>query len=483
MSRSKEIRKRKFLLSAAVVLFMIFLSVLSFVSYRRELKETLEQKTREDLEKTTNQSNLLINNIVDNGFDKLDIAGTFCRVNSGIYDDEIIKMIRDTNRKSLYIQIGVVDGNGILYTGDDEPLDVSQKEYFRRAIAGEKYISDVEMDEKTGVDTIILSEPIWQKGEIAGVICCQYNINMFTEFFGTSQFQGYGATLIMQKNGSMVSSYQGMERFQTFYDALEEMEFRDGYSLEGFRSSVKKGESGFLTYYKNNNARYVYYKNTGIKDWVVISLVMAESFDTQFHIISSEALVLMGENLIFYTIIICCIIFILRQNNKVLLDNQIDSLTKVYNKASAMALMEQYLLTDGKGKMNACFFIDIDNFKKINDSLGHAAGDKILADFAVHLKSCVRQNDVIGRFGGDEFVVFVKNIPSKDIAVLKASLLLNLKGDLKEHVTISIGISMSPGDGNDYEILLQKADEAMYQAKTSGKGRFMFYDSIETGNK
>ncbi len=134
----------------------------------------------------------------------------------------------------------------------------------------------------------------------------------------------------------------------------------------------------------------------------------------------------------------------------------------------------------------ALLFLDLDGFKKVNDTMGHRAGDDLLKEVAVRLRGCVRMTDTIARLGGDEFTVILDEISSPADAALVAekifaALQVPVVIDGREvFVGTSIGISLFPTDGRSGEELLKHADTAMYQAKGAGKGRFNFYSAEMT---
>lgn len=133
------------------------------------------------------------------------------------------------------------------------------------------------------------------------------------------------------------------------------------------------------------------------------------------------------------------------------------------------------------GQKVALLFLDIDNFKHINDSLGHPVGDQLLQAVAARLKEAVRQEDTVARLGGDEFVVMVEALDNEHLATAAASRLLEAfraPFHLKGHeltVTPSIGIALYPDDGQDAETLIKNADMAMYRAKEKGRNTFRLY--------
>ncbi|KIF83551.1 diguanylate cyclase [Noviherbaspirillum autotrophicum] len=130
----------------------------------------------------------------------------------------------------------------------------------------------------------------------------------------------------------------------------------------------------------------------------------------------------------------------------------------------------------------AVLFLDLDNFKHINDSLGHAVGDKLLESVASRLVSQVRHSDTVSRLGGDEFVVLVLEDALAEHATITAEKILHalaaphrLAGH-ELHITTSIGISVFPADGDDAEALVKNADAAMYHAKKMGKNNYQFFN-------
>ncbi len=129
----------------------------------------------------------------------------------------------------------------------------------------------------------------------------------------------------------------------------------------------------------------------------------------------------------------------------------------------------------------AVLFLDLDRFKHINDSLGHAIGDKLLQSVADRLVSCVRASDTVSRQGGDEFVILLREIQCMEDVAMRARKILTalvaphqIVGH-KLHITASIGISLYPEDGQDAETLVKSADTAMYHAKDNGRNNYQFF--------
>lgn len=160
-----------------------------------------------------------------------------------------------------------------------------------------------------------------------------------------------------------------------------------------------------------------------------------------------------------------------------------DEMTKLLTKTATRRKISSLLL-ENLGGMYAFFLFDIDNFKQVNDSLGHSFGDYCIREFAGIIKKSFREEDVVGRVGGDEFVAFIP-VPNVKWAEDKARELSQAldtgctKAEKTWHMSASIGVSVAPVDGLDFEELYEKADAALYQTKQNGKnGYTIFSDSL-----
>ena len=141
-------------------------------------------------------------------------------------------------------------------------------------------------------------------------------------------------------------------------------------------------------------------------------------------------------------------------------------------------LAQSIALAQRHGKRVALMYLDLDHFKHVNDSLGHAVGDQLLQSAAERLQACVRHSDTVSRQGGDEFVVLLAEVEAVRDATLSAEKLIeamaapHLIGGHRIHATLSIGISLYPDDGKDVETMLRNADTAMYYAKRRGRNNY-----------
>ncbi len=167
-----------------------------------------------------------------------------------------------------------------------------------------------------------------------------------------------------------------------------------------------------------------------------------------------------------------------------------DSLTGILNHEATKVHINEFLKGPGEGGAHALFIIDLDNFKNVNDIFGHFEGDRTLMKVTKELQNVFRSTDVIGRIGGDEFVVLVKNIASDQLLRLKAAELCEMlqfthtaangegeEGKVELSVTSSVGVSRyTPGCAKGFDTLYKEADEALYIAKKRGKSRYVIHD-------
>jgi diguanylate cyclase (GGDEF)-like protein len=162
-----------------------------------------------------------------------------------------------------------------------------------------------------------------------------------------------------------------------------------------------------------------------------------------------------------------------------------DLLTGLCNKIATERKAQEYF-TNNPNEQAIMFVLDIDNFKKINDTMGHAFGDEVLRSLGQQITPIFRASDIIGRIGGDEMIILLKNINNDEILLREATKVARFFHEFKagEYVkysaTASIGAAIFPRDGKDFEAMYKAADQALYMAKKRGKNQLAFYhDTFE----
>ena len=159
-----------------------------------------------------------------------------------------------------------------------------------------------------------------------------------------------------------------------------------------------------------------------------------------------------------------------------------DSLTKLLNKNAARKQAEEYLARFPEGTNCAMLIIDLDNFKQVNDQFGHLFGDAVLSRAAREISKFFRNQDIVARIGGDEFMVLMRGVSERSLLENRCQRLLQSFQSIfrnqkqKLPLSCSIGISVSPDHGTTYYDLFNRADQALYQAKARGKNKYVFYE-------
>lgn len=169
-----------------------------------------------------------------------------------------------------------------------------------------------------------------------------------------------------------------------------------------------------------------------------------------------------------------------------------DMLTGLPNRILFSDRLTQAIAVARRDKKHALalMFMDLDNFKEINDTFGHAAGDRVLKEVAGRIQDCLRETDTAARMGGDEFVVLLPAIETENDAVLVAEKirhavcqLIELNDDHSLHISTSIGIAVYPEHGSEEDSLFKNADAAMYHAKDSGRNMVCLFSSVQQKNR
>ena len=298
--------------------------------------------------------------------------------------------------------------------------------------------------------------------------------------------------MIIAQNGEIIAfegdtSYWNLDYRDNFYKYCCKWIIKDKVTVKKIKQDFKEGKENLVTAdSKKEGTRrhyFAYMPMGGANGWMLCYALPEQAAQQSYNFIEDYEISFMIVFIVLVTLLILYIVYENHTRNKELLKYaQTDALTGLYNKETTEQLTDE-LLSEDENKYHAFLILDVDCFKQINDIYGHAVGDIVLQKFGKLLKGTFREGDILGRIGGDEFGVIMKNIQTKDIAMKKAEELLaktqaykidELKGN---NISISIGISTAPQDGDCYMDLYKRADQALYQAKRSGKARVCNYFS------
>lgn len=471
------------ILLGILLILLIRFSVMSRLTEQQEVVDGLQDVTEsyaQQIESTMDSiwksTDLVASYVEQTGRENLDISAllhSVCNV-AGVYDTVVCD----------------ADGNGIRPSGEEVKL--GEVDYFAHVKSGGKQILYVTDDGIAGGDSLIVVSPIdvdgVRKGYVLGY-CEPVTLSSLLKRLNL----GTGACFVLiDQSGRVVTTAGNKESSfaekTTDYFAFLKQDGENEESVDRMYTLIQndisgicyvtlKGESKAIVYVPMKNQKF--YLLTCVSQKYINQAVMREWSDMQS--IVWQVIILM---IVFAGVVIVMnILTRIRDNEKSreMADKaDTDLLTDLYNKAATERKIKDYLAAH-PNQMGLLFVLDIDNFKKINDTMGHAFGDEVLRTFGIQIRAEFRATDILGRTGGDEFTIFLCNMKEEGIIRTEAKRLERFfqnfqAGEyVKYSATASIGAAIYPQDGKDFESLYKAADNALYVAKKRGKNQLAFY--------
>ena len=431
---------------------------------------------------------------------------------------ELLHQTNDIFNDQNVMAITGSDAHQIMRTDGSGLVNVIMRKHFQEAMKGHDFVSDIIVSMSTGKMIVVLEVPVRnEKGQSIGML--QRNFNLIDlQYFVKELDDSKNSVVIIDREGRIIANSDN--EIRTAKDYLE-----DG-SYKTISEKVQEDErlSGIIRMPINGEDSLVSYSRNYITGWIILVV-------KPYHYILDEVYLKIAQAIILGVIMLFIVGAIAQKlayratkpiiditqaadkiahgNNSVekieitsddeiaqmaeafnkirtlrdtyQLASEVDKLTKLYNKTTTENIcklkLKEYDLLEQPRPIMAFFMIDLDHFKRVNDTLGHQFGDKILVEFSKKIRRIFRPNDCVGRFGGDEFIVIVENLPSTDIVVHKAEAIKYIAAELTidgidAGVTSSIGIAIVPPEGTDYDTLFKTADEALYRVKRMGRNDY-----------
>lgn len=386
--------------------------------------------------------------------------------------------------------ISDIKGNAIYCSGIKK--NVSEYSSFARAITGASKLSEIFVDEDSGQYVVAVSVPIMGEGILYGVVSMNIPVERFENIPRTGAYDGRTKYLLTMRDGTIVSlvSTPAAKKGDSVFDLISDTKGDDEPTTTQLARAMQNGKSGFVWCMESGVRRKLVYKSLAGGEWYVMELYTEDyvnglvnrdyrkTRDIVIHVLCAMAL--------FFGLIVLINVInravYAKQNKELQNKAETDLLTGLLNKIATQKHIEEYLEGEGKNKNAMLCVLDIDNFKKINDTLGHAFGDQVLSELGAGIRSEFRITDIVGRIGGDEFLVFLKDIKTDEIRVKEAARVAGFFKDFKAgdyvkySATASIGVAMYPKNGKTFEELYKAADRGVYLAKQRGKNRLCFCD-------
>ena len=408
---------------------------------------------------------------------------------SSLLSDGNMKFLVSMAENTDFERTALIEADGTAHYDNGAEKNVAQRRYFQEAMQGKETLSDPLESSIDQEMRVILGVPVYQNGNIIAVLGGSYNVTALSRMLFNNVFDDSGYSLIINQNGEIIaydgdSAYRKITYGDNFFKFHERQNLLSDDTLKKIQQDFKNEKDGTVrlqTASTSDAAQYLSYTRLGINGWMICYIIPVADAQDAYDFIKSDESILLG---IFLILVLLLVLYIIRtnrkQNEELIRTAELDGLTGAYNKRATEAYINK-ILTQMPDEKGTFVILDVDKFKDVNDRYGHAVGDTVLHELAKTFFRHFRKDDIIGRIGGDEFVIYMRNIESKEIASARVKNLIENVRSLPfeemngNHVTISVGIAFVPEAGNCYMDLYKNADTALYETKQNGKDGYHVY--------
>ncbi|MBD5490548.1 MAG: diguanylate cyclase [Lachnospiraceae bacterium] len=374
-----------------------------------------------------------------------------------------------------------INGVGIDQTGAS--VELGQESWFEEVRGTESSYIYIEEEQ-----AIVVTERV-NSDKAQGYLLMFYPMSKFSDMLLNSGFDSSSFLAIVDMEGEILGA-SGATDNVCLKDGniLTTIEKENREATKSLRGRMNNGSRGNIYISMNNQEQLLTFVPLGAPGWDMILGVSEAYVNRQVGYLRKNTSNMVGSLLLVIVIFFCIVMVInivgkIRSNEKKKeLENKADTdqLTGLNNKLATERKIKEYM-AQHPDKQSMMFILDIDNFKKINDTMGHAFGDEVLRSLGTQIGSIFRASDIIGRVGGDEFMVFLKDIPTDETILKEAQkveeFFKNFQAGeyVKYKATASIGVAVFPQEGAEFEALYKAADQGLYKAKKRGKNQLAFY--------
>nr|WP_295263540.1 sensor domain-containing diguanylate cyclase [uncultured Blautia sp.] len=408
---------------------------------------------------------------------------------SSLLSDGNMKLLVSMAENTDFERTALIEADGTAHYDNGAEKNVAQRRYFQEAMQGKETLSDPLESSIDQEMRVILGVPVYQNGNVIAVLGGSYNVTALSRMLFNDVFDDSGYSLIINQNGEIIAydgdpAYHEITYGDNFFKFYEHKKLLSDDTLKKIRLDFKNEKDGTVrlqTASTSDAAQYLSYTRLGMNGWMICYVIPVADAQNSYDFIKSDESILLG---IFLILVLLLVLYIIRtnrkQNEELIRTAELDGLTGAYNKRATEAYINK-ILTQMPDEKGTFVILDVDKFKDVNDRYGHAAGDMVLHELAKTFFRHFRKDDIIGRIGGDEFVIYMRNTESKEIASARVKNLIENVRSLPfeemngNHVTISVGIAFVPEAGNCYMDLYKNADTALYETKQNGRDGYHVY--------
>jgi diguanylate cyclase (GGDEF)-like protein len=419
---------------------------------------------------------------------------------------EVLHILKVLCRYSSAETVAMIDssGSGVrAYLGADntwewETVDLASRGYFEALMAGEGEAGTfiyVEESSVSGTRAVTFKHAISDSGDW---LVAFYGLEDIQNSLG-SDLSGDALYMIVDREGKVLAAAHTRKtsvylRHENLYNALDSANKDEVSKMKRARGTTGTTTTGSVKVRLDNEGRSLVYTQFPVNNWQIIvgaSESIVNGMERPEYAFSQSTLRNLALALGVFVIVMVGINVWSRFTQtattiELAEKADTDLLTGLCNKVATERKVQEYF-TNSPNDQAIMFVLDIDNFKKINDTMGHAFGDEVLRSLGQQITPIFRASDIIGRIGGDELIILLKNLNSDEILLKEATKVARFFHEFKagEYVkysaTASIGAAIFPRDGKDFESMYKAADQALYMAKKRGKNQLAFYHDTFDG--
>ncbi len=388
-------------------------------------------------------------------------------------------------------------GSGLGIRHDGSEVSLKETSYYQMVYqaADVRYLYAMD-DGITGQPAIVLVVPL-ENSSLQNILLYYSVENIKEHLKMDTEFDSKAFAALISADGSIIAHNDIDTEFfskDNLWKAVEDTAYAN--SVSGARVQIKNHVDGTIQVKAGKEERTLVYHPIEINDWALIIGINQDYVDEHQngHWKTTSTMLMQLLSVLVFSLGVMAVMNIISKKKDAEKDRRLrekadtDLLTGLNNKLATERKIKAYI-EENPNTLGMMFVLDIDNFKKINDTMGHAFGDEVLRSFGNQIGAVFRVTDIIGRTGGDEFTIFLKFLKDDTNTLREAEKLIQFFKDfttgeyVKYSPTASIGAAVFPTHGTDFDSLYKAADKALYKAKQRGKNQLAFYDDRDRAEK
>lgn len=403
-------------------------------------------------------------------------------------EQEVQKLLEVAREHSTAYKVYTCNDFGKGISNDGTRISMADTEYFEKMKSSNKvqYIF-IAQDEVQEQDAIAVSMPVdYKNGQ--GYLILFYPADKFASTVKGIGFASWNYEALINAKGNVLIADGAENGLDVGENIFTELSQESPETVRKMKSKIVGRISGLSSLEVNGKESAFIYVPISINEWTLVTTVNQSYINKQIAQQWNTTKTMLYQLIVVIAVFAGVVVVInviskVKSNEKkrqLEVKADTDLLTGLNNKLATERKIQEFI-EKNPDTQSMMFMLDIDNFKKINDTMGHAFGDEVIRSLGQQIGAIFRTSDIVGRAGGDEFIIFLKNVENAAAVRKEAKKVEDFFKDFKagEYVkysaTASIGVAIYPQEGADWDSIYKAADQALYKAKKRGKNQLAFY--------